>query len=143
MPGTNKWSFPEPADLSMATESDLRASGLGFRSKYIHNSAVEFSNQLEQVQEWESITNAVELREVICSLPGVGPYVGNHMMVMLGHYRHIPSDSTTRNFLGVPANTSSDDASKLISEQFSMWGDSAALAYHFTRHGDSSVIPGE
>jgi 3-methyladenine DNA glycosylase/8-oxoguanine DNA glycosylase len=142
IPHSNTRTCPVAAKLASSNDEELREIGLGFRSKFLHKVSVVFANNSEIEKKWESESDYHRLREEIVQLPGVGPYVTNHMLMMLGHYSQIPADSTTREFLGIPARSPRNAADLEVHRRFKQWNTFAALAYHFTRKGHSARIPG-
>lgn len=67
-------AYPTPAALAQAGEARLRACGLGYRAKFLHQTAVKIAEQgfdLDQVATLEDH----EAMEQLCTLPGVGPKI--------------------------------------------------------------------
>lgn len=137
----NLWTFPEPNAIAKKSESEIRSIGLGFRSRYVHSAATAFVNNPKLEARWETLTDSDILREEITKFPGVGPYAGNHMLMMLGHYSYVPADSITRNYLGISVSARRNTVDQEVNRRFAKWGDLAALAYHFTRKQNSTSIP--
>ncbi len=82
--GRTVFSYPEPSVLAAASETDLRACGLGFRAKYLLNTARDISSgrvDLEALRE----RPIREARETLCSLPGVGEKIANCVLLFAYH----------------------------------------------------------
>ncbi len=70
------WSFPSPEELSVATEADLRALGVGFRAPFILD-AVKKAHILEEAEDLP-FDEASRLLETI---KGVGPKVASCILI--------------------------------------------------------------
>ena len=72
--GGNFWCYPTPTALAEAGEEKLRQCGLGYRAKFLHQTArriAEGAFDLEAVALLEDETAL----EKLCELPGVGPKI--------------------------------------------------------------------
>ena len=85
--------YPEPARLAAAGEEDLRACGLGYRAKNLRSTAQRVASGEADLSAWESLGDA-ELREALCTLPGVGRKVANCVMLFgYGRLSAFPVDT--------------------------------------------------
>lgn len=88
VPGSPINAYPAPEILTAATEEDLRACGLGFRAKSLRLTAAEVASGNLDLEALRALpTN--ELRDALCTLPGVGRKVAN--CVLLFAYERLDS----------------------------------------------------
>ena len=74
------YSFPTPKQLSKASVQDLRTLGLGFRDKRVFETTQIFvSNQVDLSKLMCKKTE--EAREILLTLPGVGPKVADCILL--------------------------------------------------------------
>lgn len=78
--GTDMHSYPTPESLAAATESGLRACGLGFRAKNLLASARLVASGQADLEAWRALDDA-QLADALCTLPGVGRKVANCVML--------------------------------------------------------------
>lgn len=78
VPGLEFYAFPTLEQLSEATEVHLRASGFGYRAKFITGSVAKLLERPEGGAAWLLGLRDVpypEAVEALCTLPGIGPKV--------------------------------------------------------------------
>jgi N-glycosylase/DNA lyase len=73
-------TFPSSARLAPASEDELRACALGYRAKNLLLTAQRAASGDADLESWRNLPDA-ELREQLCSLPGVGAKVANCVML--------------------------------------------------------------
>lgn len=72
--GTKLWSYPSPGALAKAGEAKLRQCGLGYRAKFLHQTAKLVAsgkfdlNAVAKLEDEEALAK-------LCELPGVGPKI--------------------------------------------------------------------
>ncbi len=72
--GVDLFSYPTPTALARAGESALRACGLGYRAKFLHQTAMQIAEGAFDLDEVAKLEDAAAL-EKLCELPGVGPKI--------------------------------------------------------------------
>lgn len=72
--GTELWSYPTPEALAEAGEAKLRACGLGYRAKFLHQTATQITEGTFDLKGVGAFEDAAAL-ETLCTLPGVGPKI--------------------------------------------------------------------
>lgn len=72
--GVELFSYPTPDALANAGESALRACGLGYRAKFLHQTATLIANGSFDLYGINKLDDAAAL-EKLCDLPGVGPKI--------------------------------------------------------------------
>lgn len=72
--GVDLFSYPTPEALADAGESALRACGLGYRAKFLHQTAVRIAEGAFDLDGVATLDDAAAL-EKLCELPGVGPKI--------------------------------------------------------------------
>jgi N-glycosylase/DNA lyase len=77
---TRVFVFPTPQRLAAASEQELRACALGYRAKNLLLTAQRIASGEADLESWRALSDD-ELREQLCSLPGVGAKVANCVML--------------------------------------------------------------
>src|SRR5581483_8154848 len=72
--------FPAARRIAPATEDDLRECALGYRAKNLLGTARLVSSGEANLDAWSALSDP-DLREKLCSLPGVGPKIANCVML--------------------------------------------------------------
>ena len=78
--GNHVYTYPSAERIAGASEAELRQCGLGYRAKNLLLTAQRISSGEADMEAWRSLSDE-ELRERLCSLPGVGPKVANCVML--------------------------------------------------------------
>jgi len=85
-------AYPEPARLASLDEMALRECGLGFRAKNLLGTARAVEAGDADLEAWRALPTD-ELREKLCTLPGVGRKVANCVLLFAyGRLEAIPVD---------------------------------------------------
>ncbi len=74
------YAFPAPERLAARSEKELRECALGYRAKNLLSTARLVSSGGADLEQWSTLDD-VDLRERLCSLPGVGAKVANCVML--------------------------------------------------------------
>src|SRR5205085_4272772 len=74
------YTFPPAQRIAGATEHDLRECALGYRAKNLLMSAQLVSSGEANLEVWSGLCDP-DLREKLCSLPGVGAKIANCVML--------------------------------------------------------------
>jgi N-glycosylase/DNA lyase len=72
--GSKHWRYPTPEALAKAGESALRQCGLGYRAKFLHQTAARISDGAFGLSAVSALDDEAAL-EKLCELPGVGPKI--------------------------------------------------------------------
>jgi 3-methyladenine DNA glycosylase/8-oxoguanine DNA glycosylase len=126
-------AFPTPEQLAAVSVEALRSDArLGYRAPYVATLAHEVaSGKLDlEALKTASLTTA-ELRKLLISIQGIGPYAAANLLMLLAHYDYIPADSwaakmVSREFFAGAPVTPAD-----IEKVFAPWGQWKGLAYWF------------
>lgn len=78
--GARVYPFPTAARIAKASETQLRACGLGYRAKNLRATAALVANREADLEAWRQLPDNA-LRARLCALPGVGPKVANCVML--------------------------------------------------------------
>ena len=93
VPGSAWRAYPEASRLAAASEDELRACGLGYRAKNLQATAQRVSSGEADLSGWEALDDR-NLRERLCTLPGVGRKVANCAMLFgFGRLSAFPVDT--------------------------------------------------
>ncbi|KAI3448396.1 hypothetical protein Pfo_005061 [Paulownia fortunei] len=100
--GTTIGNFPSPRELASLDEKFLaRRCNLGYRARRVINLAREVIEGRIQLRELEyacgtlSLTDYDKLAEKLRVIDGFGPYTCANVLMCMGYYHVIPSDSET------------------------------------------------
>jgi N-glycosylase/DNA lyase len=74
------YTFPPAPRIARATENDLRECALGYRAKNLLATARLVSSCECDLESWSAFSDP-DLREKLCSLPGVGAKIANCVML--------------------------------------------------------------
>ena len=74
------YTFPSAQRIACATENDLRECALGYRAKNLLATARSVSSGKCDLESWSALSDP-DLREKLCSLPGVGAKIANCVML--------------------------------------------------------------
>ena len=74
------YTFPPACRLAQASEKELLECKLGYRAKNLRATARRVSSGQADLEAWSALSDA-ELRKNLCALPGVGPKIGNCVML--------------------------------------------------------------
>ncbi len=74
------YTFPPAQRIARATENDLRECALGYRAKNLLATARSVSSGKCDLESWSALSDP-DLREKLCSLPGVGAKIANCVML--------------------------------------------------------------
>jgi N-glycosylase/DNA lyase len=74
------YTFPPAQRIIRATENDLRECALGYRAKNLLATARFVSSGESDLESWSALSDP-DLREKLCSLPGVGAKIANCVML--------------------------------------------------------------
>ena len=74
------YTFPPAQRIARATENDLRECALGYRAKNLLATARLVSSGECDLESWSALSDP-DLRQKLCSLPGVGAKIANCVML--------------------------------------------------------------
>ena len=93
------FTFPLPETLSITTDSELRATGMGYRAPYILEAAQTIASGKLNLEELQN-QNYEKARETLIKLKGVGPKIADCTCLFgLGHLEAFPVDVWTKRIL--------------------------------------------
>ncbi len=75
------YAFPTVEELSKASVEDLRKLGLGFRNQRVYETTKLILTKQVNLEELETKKNSKEIKEILLTLPGVGPKVADCIML--------------------------------------------------------------
>ena len=134
--GKEYYTFPIPYQLSKATVSDLRQLGLGFRDIRVYETTQIFLNNKIEIENLGMKTTK-KLKEILISLPGVGPKVADCILLFsyLKRTEVFPVDVWIRRVINDlylkcedENKINNKDIEKLANEKF---GDLAGIAQQY------------
>lgn len=95
--GKPYYTFPTPEELSKASVEDLRKLGLGFRDKRVYETTQKIKQEEIDLNKIEQIEDTNKIREILETLPGVGPKVADCILLFgLKRFEAFPIDVWVR-----------------------------------------------
>ena len=79
--GKEYYTFPTPKQLSKATIEDLRKLGLGFRDVRVYETTKIINAKKVDLEKLHKEENTQHVREILLTLPGVGPKVADCILL--------------------------------------------------------------
>ena len=79
--GKEYYTFPTPKQLSKATTEDLRKLGLGFRDVRVYETTKIINAKKVDLEKLHKEENTQHVREILLTLPGVGPKVADCILL--------------------------------------------------------------
>ncbi len=73
-------AYPTPEALAKAGEQALRGCSLGYRAKFLHQTALRIADGTLDLEAISALDDAA-LEAALCTLPGVGPKIANCVML--------------------------------------------------------------
>lgn len=138
----SRHAFPTPAQLAGASETELRAIGIGYRAPNLLDLAQRVaSGELDLEQLKDGGLGPAEGRALLRSIRGMGKYAVALLSMLVGWYDLLPIDSVARRRVsearpGGQAATAAD-----VEQAFARWGEWKGLAYWWWEW-PSSTLPG-
>jgi 3-methyladenine DNA glycosylase/8-oxoguanine DNA glycosylase len=130
---TSLKTFPNPQSiLAVSLQEFKNCVRLGYRADYIYLLAKQMdSGVLSQDELLNKLLSTNEIKKRLISLKGVGNYAAATMLMLLGRYDHIPTDTVFRDFMKVKyfqnRQFSEEDGMRVYEE----WGKWKYLAYWY------------
>jgi 3-methyladenine DNA glycosylase/8-oxoguanine DNA glycosylase len=126
-------AFPTPEAMAATDESFYRdVARAGYRGAYLRSLAADAASGALDLEalgraDREELPDD-ELAAILLALPGVGPYVAAHIMMLLGRYSRLVLDSWTRpKYAAVNGGRVVKD--RTIERRFRRYGPYAGLAF--------------
>jgi 3-methyladenine DNA glycosylase/8-oxoguanine DNA glycosylase len=132
VPGNPEWqAFPAPEELAGASEGQLRTeTRLGYRAPYVLELAQRVvSGELDLETLKYAPLPTLELRKRLMAIKGVGAYAAANLLMLLGHYDHIPVDSWALKMVSNEWYGGSPVGPAEVQAAFERWGEFKGLAY--------------
>ncbi|MDO9547170.1 MAG: hypothetical protein Q7J07_10540 [Pelolinea sp.] len=124
-------AFPTPTAILSLSEGEFKdCIRLGYRADYIYLLAKQIDSGVLSTNEiLEKSLPTPEIKKRLLSIKGVGNYVAATMLMLLGRYDHIPSDTVFRDFMKAKyfQNKQFSEADAMF--VFEEWGKWKYLAY--------------
>lgn len=133
--GTTYYSFPQPAQLAAASETDLRELGLGFRAPYVQETAEMVSTGELTIDDVRG-NSYEDAHEAVQAFPGVGPKIADCVALFaLGHLQAVPLDTWTRQFIEEYYPACDQESYEATANAFrAMFGEYASYAQTYLYH---------
>ena len=135
--GEKYYTFPTTDELSKASVSDLRELGLGFRDIRIYETTKLIKDKKVDLKELENEKDFKKVREILLTLPGVGPKVADCILLFssLKRWEAFPIDVWVRRVMNElyihnvdETKVKKEQIEKIANEKF---GDLAGIAQQY------------
>jgi 3-methyladenine DNA glycosylase/8-oxoguanine DNA glycosylase len=128
-----KRSFPSPASIAASRPEVLKdAIRVGYRAPAIHQLAVRVAGgQLDLESLKTSELPTLDLRRLLMTLNGVGPYAAANLLMILGRHDFIPIDSYALKMVSHEWYGGKPITAKEVEKRFAKWGEFKGLAFWF------------
>lgn len=128
-----KRAFPTPASIAASSPEYLKeAVRVGYRAPAIHQLATRIaSGQFDLESLKTSDLPTLELRKVLMTINGVGPYAAANLLVILGRHDFIPIDSYALKMVSYEWYKGKPVTAKEVEKRFEKWGEFKGLAFWF------------
>ena len=126
-------AFPTPEAMAATDESFYRdVARAGYRGAYLRSLAADVASGALDLEALGRASRDElpddDLADLLLALPGVGPYAGAHIMMLLGRYSRLVLDSWTRpKYAGLNGGRRVKDTT--IERRFRRYGPYAGLAF--------------
>jgi 3-methyladenine DNA glycosylase/8-oxoguanine DNA glycosylase len=126
-------AFPTPEQIAVADEARLRnETRLGYRAPYILEIAQAVAGGSLDLEVFKSEEIPTEqLHKRLLGIKGVGRYAAANLMMILGHYDHLPVDSWALKMVSQEWYDGDPIGEAQVHEAFQGWGKWKGLAYWF------------
>lgn len=134
LPGDpSRRAFPTPEALAGLDEATLRATvRAGFRTPYLLQLAQRVAAGELDIEGLKSAgLDTPELKKRLMSIKGIGAYAVANLLMILGHYDHIPIDSWALKVVSHEWHDGQPIAPQDVSAAFAHWGAWQGLAFWF------------
>jgi 3-methyladenine DNA glycosylase/8-oxoguanine DNA glycosylase len=126
-------AFPVPGAIAADTLDAFKGKvNLGYRAAYIHELAARVADgslKLDALADESSPTG--EIRKRLKGIKGIGDYAAASMLMLLGRYDEIPTDTVFRDHMLKNHSSGDDFDLKQAQAFYADWGRWKALAYWF------------
>ncbi|MBN1179522.1 MAG: hypothetical protein JXD18_09935 [Anaerolineae bacterium] len=126
----SRHAFPTPQQLAATHEAELRGLGLGYRAPYVLELAQHTAGGSVDLEALKELPDS-EVRQRLRALKGIGEYAATSLMVLLGHYDHIPTDSWATKLVSQEWYGGEPVGREEVERAFAPWGEWKALVYWF------------
>jgi 3-methyladenine DNA glycosylase/8-oxoguanine DNA glycosylase len=126
-------AFPSPEAIAASSPEYLReAVRVGYRAPAIHQLAVRVaSGELDLEALKISKLPTLELRKVLMTINGVGPYAAANLLMLLGRHDFIPIDSYALKMVSHEWYKGKPVTAREVEKRFEKWGEFKGLAFWF------------
>ncbi len=126
-------TFPTPKAIATdSLDAFTQKVNLGYRAAYIHGLSAQVADGSLDLDELaDASAPTAEIRKKLKGIKGIGDYAAASILMLLGRYDEIPTDTVFRDHM--LKNHSTGDAFDLKQAQavYADWGRWKALAYWF------------
>ena len=94
-------AFPTPERIASVPFEEFAAKArMGYRNQFVYSLSTAIAKGELDLESWQDKNwSVVELRKMLLSLPGIGPYGAACLMLYLGRPEHVNADSVARALL--------------------------------------------
>ncbi|MBM3126970.1 MAG: DNA-3-methyladenine glycosylase 2 family protein [Chloroflexi bacterium] len=126
-------AFPAPQAIASDSLDAFKGKvNLGYRAAYIHELSVRVADgSLDLSELADDTAPTAEIRKKLKGIKGIGDYAATSMLMLLGRYDEIPTDTVFRDHMRKNHAAEGDFDLKQALAVYEDWGCWKALAYWF------------
>jgi 3-methyladenine DNA glycosylase/8-oxoguanine DNA glycosylase len=126
-------TFPAPGAIAADSLDVFKGKvNLGYRAAYIHELSAQVADgSLDLDALADETAPTAEIRRKLKSIKGIGDYAAASMLMLLGRYDEIPTDTVFRDHMLKNHSSGDDFDLKQAQAFYEDWGHWKALAYWF------------
>jgi 3-methyladenine DNA glycosylase/8-oxoguanine DNA glycosylase len=134
----NQFCFPSPRDIvKIPVDVFRKKTNLGYRTDYIYEFARQVAEGKLDPQHFLSPElKTADLKKMLLSIKGIGPYAAATMLNLLSHYDDLPVDSVFRDFISKKYFKNKKITDKKAMTIYKGWGKWKSLAYWYDLNHD-------
>jgi len=126
-------AFPTPeAVAGVSLSSFSKRVRMGYRTEYVHLLARQMvSRKLDPASFFNTDIPTPDLKKKLLGIKGIGNYAAATLLMLLGRYDELPTDTVFRDFVGKKYFKGKKISDKKAQSVYQSWGKWKYLAYWF------------
>lgn len=110
---SGRFPFPGPESINALTDTQLKELlPVGYRAPFLKSLSRTFLRE-----------NPITDKEAILALDGFGPYACAHMLILMGNFNEIPTDTAVTGYLKETFGIEKNAAREFLDKRYRNWGE--------------------